>query len=307
MMKPKSIKLRQIKKTRMLFTGSILIMISFTCLVGAKNRPEETTRYALLIGGGTTEQDNYESYYENIEYAADTLRKLGYRDENITVLFYGGKSQTRPSVDFNATKNNIGIELKRLAEIINADDSLLIFRCGHGMIELIFEEYGILSGDEKVPTNVPVNVVGTAAVMNFPDGPLNYLEFRDMLGNINAAQIIVILSQCFSGQFADMCATLDNTVVITESDVTELSFFCKRKTKRWAHDVWPFVKCFFDGLLDSDRLGGKQTVHAAFQYMLGCNPYIEGMSIKADRPLLKETPRIQYGGGLRKGAVYIDK
>jgi hypothetical protein len=41
--------------------------------------------------------------------------------------------------------------------------------------------------------------------------------------------------------------------------------------------------------------------------MLKCNPYIEGMSIKADRPLLRETPRIQYGRGLRKGAVYIEK
>ena len=282
-------------------------MIGFTCLVAARNRPEEPERYALLIGGGTAQQDHYESYYENIEYAADTLRKLGYRDENITILFYGGKSQTHATVDFNATKKNVEIELKRLAEIIDTDDSLLIFRCGHGMIELIFEEYGILSGDETVPKNDTVNIAGTAAVMNFPDGSLDYLEFRDMLGKINAAQIIVILSQCFSGQFADMCATLDNTVVITESDVTELSFFCTRKTKRWAHDVWPFVKCFFDGLLDSDRLEGKQTVHAAFQYMLGCNPYIQGMSIKADRPLLKVTPRIQYGRALRKGAVYIDK
>jgi hypothetical protein len=41
--------------------------------------------------------------------------------------------------------------------------------------------------------------------------------------------------------------------------------------------------------------------------MLGCNPYIRGISIKADRPLLKVTPRIQYGRALRKGAVYIEK
>ena len=51
--------------------------------------------------------------------------------------------------------------------------------------------------------------------------------------------------------------------------------------------------------------GEKKSVFDAFQYMLSCNPNIEGIPIKADRPLLKETPMIKYGRGLRIGTVYI--
>jgi hypothetical protein len=40
--------------------------------------------------------------------------------------------------------------------------------------------------------------------------------------------------------------------------------------------------------------------------MLSCNPNVEGFSLKADRPLVKETPQIKYGKELTKGAVYID-
>lgn len=42
------------------------------------NKPQ---KYALLIGGGITEGDNFESYYKNIEYAFNTLKKFGYCDE----------------------------------------------------------------------------------------------------------------------------------------------------------------------------------------------------------------------------------
>ena len=63
-----------------------------------KNGANESQKYALLIGGGITKQNTFESYYKNIEYVANTLNKLGYDDENIKILFYGGKSSERPIV-----------------------------------------------------------------------------------------------------------------------------------------------------------------------------------------------------------------
>jgi hypothetical protein len=82
-------------------------------------------------------------------------------------------------------------------------------------------------------------------------------------------------------------------------------FIRKRKTARWKYDVWPFVKCIFDGFFASEAGGKKQSVSDAFRYMLTCNPNIGGEPVKADRPLLKENPQIKYGSALKRGSVYI--
>lgn len=132
---------------------------------------------------------------------------------------------------------------------------------------------------------------------------LSRLEFQERLARIKAKKIVVILNQCFSGQFTDIALKLNNTVIISQAD---LAIHQTIKTLRWKQDEWPFVKCLFDGFLHNGIKEEKQSVYNAFQYMLKCNPNIEGIPIQADRPLLKENPQIKYGRGLKKGTVYID-
>jgi hypothetical protein len=262
--------------------------------------------HALLIGGGTAEFDNSNHFYENIEYVASSLKQMGYDDRYVKILFYGGRSSGYPFVEANATKTNVIAELKRYEEILDENDSLLIFRSGHGIIELVFDTNGILMLDEKTTEKVIKKVIGTAAVMIFPDGSMSYIQFQEILGRIKAKQIIVILNQCYSGQFTEITTIVDNTVIVSETDEVGIAFYSKRKTKRWKYEVWPFVKCMFDGFLSAKYAGQKKSVLAAFEYMLLCNPNVEGLCVKADRPLLKETPQIKYGKRLTKGAVYID-
>lgn len=270
-----------------------------------KNRPNESQKYALLIGGGVTKQDTFESYYKNIKYVANTLRKLGYDDGNIKILFYGGKSSGRPIVEGKATKKRLIEELSHFEKIIDSNDSLLIFRSGHGIIELIFEKYGILSMNEHVPENENIKVTGTASVMCFPDGPMSYLEFQEKLGRIKGKQIVLILNQCFSGEFTNIANKLDNTVVISETGEVGIAFTLKRATKRWEYNEWPFVKCICDGFLENGRSGEKRSAFEAFHYMIKCNPNVEGVGVQPDKPLLKECPHINYGRNLKKGSVYI--
>ena len=135
------------------------------------------------------------------------------------------------------------------------------------------------------------------------DLPVRCLEFQERLARIKAKQIVVILNQCFSGQFTDIALKLNNTVIISQAD---LAIHQTLKTLSWEHDEWPFVKCLFDGFLHNGIKEKKKSVYNAFQYMLKCNPNIEGIPIQADRPLLKENPQIKYGRGLKKGTVYID-
>ena len=76
-----------------------------------KHTDNEGKKYALLIGGGTTDLDTYDSFFENIEYVSNTLLKLGYCEKDIKILFYGGKKPDRSIVDRNATKKIILDEL----------------------------------------------------------------------------------------------------------------------------------------------------------------------------------------------------
>jgi len=264
------------------------------------NKPQ---KYALLIGGGITEGDNFESYYKNIEYAFNTLKKFGYCDEDIRTLFFGGKTPNHPIVEGNATKENFIYELRHLGQTIDSNDSLVIFRSGHGIVNLILEKY---PNNEHGFGIENIKCVGTESVMRFPDGDLSHLEFQEILEKIKGKQIIVILNQCFAGRFTDIAMSLDNTVVITETEESEMAIKVKRRTFRWKHDEWPFVKCIFDGFLQKSTKGEKQSVFNAYQYLLICNPYIKGVPVHADRPLLKENPQIKYGSSLKKGTVYIN-
>lgn len=266
----------------------------------------ESKKYALLIGGGTSQRDTCESYYKNIQYFAMTLKKMGYDDKNIKILFYGGRTKGHPIVEGDATKTSILNELSYFGEKIDSNDTLIIFRSGHGMVELIFEKYGILSKNERVPEIDNIKILGTAAVMIFPDGSMSYLEFQQKLEKIEGKHIVVILNQCFSGQFTDIAMNLGHTVVISETNKVEIAFKRTKKTKNSEHTVWPFVKCICDGFLKKSNGEKKQSVINAFQYMLKCNPNVNGIPIQEGRPLWKESPQIKYGSELIKGSIYIN-
>jgi hypothetical protein len=281
-------------------TGTTLIIAGMAALFCINPLVDEPGRYALLIGGGTSVQNHFESYYHNIAYVNDALKQMGYDDDKIRILFFEGHTAAHPLVEGAATKQNVISELRRFEHILDSNDSLLIFRSGHGLIELVFDQYGILSNDDRIPEGRPVNVTGSAAVMCFPDGSLSHTDFRLELERIQARQIVVILNQCYSGQFTDIAGHIANTVVISETAELGFAFI----SKRWGHHVWPFVKCLFDGYLQNSR-NGMRTTYEAYEFMLGCNPNVAGIAARADRPLLKASPQIRYGAGLKKGTVCI--
>jgi hypothetical protein len=276
---------------------------SFTSLTDTEIN--ETKKYALLIGGGTEKCNDHESFYTNIKYVFNSLKKLGYNDEDVTILFLGGKTSYHPIVEGEATKEKFIDELNFLSSIIDSNDTLLVFRSGHGMLELRFDEYDNFPIHDNALKNDNLKCSGTVAVMNFPDGQLSCFEFQELLGRIGAKQVVIILNQCFCGQFSDIVTALPKTVVVTQTSGVEHGFYQTRKTMIWKHKEWPFVKCFFDGFFQNNVEGKKQSVFDAFQYMLRCNPNVEGIGIQADRPLLKEHPKIKYGCDLKMGSVYI--
>lgn len=280
----------------MLLIGSYCIVCFRSAISVADQKDNQSQHYALLSGGGITEFDNHESFYKNIEYAYKKLKYLGYYDKNIKTLFYGGKTEDHPIVEGDATKKNFIYELKNIGRKMNSNDSLVIFRSGHGMLKLILD---------NSPDSERCKSIGTKAVMRFPDGELSHLKLQEILGRINAKQIVVILSQCFAGKFTDIALHLENTVIITETSELEMAVKVKRKTIMWSHDEWPFVKCIFDGFSKNDSKREKRSVYGAYHYQLKCNPYIKGVPVHPDRPLLKINPKIKFGNKIHKGTAYL--
>jgi hypothetical protein len=57
----------------------IVVRMLSTCSLAPipERMKDEPKKYALLIGGGVRECDNFESFYANIEYVYYTLKKIG--------------------------------------------------------------------------------------------------------------------------------------------------------------------------------------------------------------------------------------
>ncbi len=180
----------------------------------------------------------------NILYVHQTLKKLGYKDKNIKILDNADKLKSI-LVEGDATKKNVLNELKKLSKRINTNGSLFIFRSGHGIIDLVFKNHEIQLKNETVSKRINKRVIGTEAVMVFPDGHLSFLEFQNKLSKISGKQIVVVLNQCFGGQFKNIAKMLDNILIVSETDEIEIAFNINKKGTEGS--IWPFVKCICDG------------------------------------------------------------
>jgi hypothetical protein len=106
------------------------------------------------------------------------LKKIDYLDNGIKVLFFSEQISNQTIVEGKATKENFLAELRHFEEMMDSNDSLLIFRSGHGMVEVILETGGKLSNSNDSHKIENIKSVGTEAVMCFPDGKLNYIELE---------------------------------------------------------------------------------------------------------------------------------
>ena len=59
---------------RVIFKAVLVLFIVSGCATTERKterKKNEHQKYALLIGGGVTESDNYESFYTNIQYVSN--------------------------------------------------------------------------------------------------------------------------------------------------------------------------------------------------------------------------------------------
>jgi hypothetical protein len=297
-----------------LINGFLLLTACGKNVSESANNENPQERYALLIGGGYSPNTDYNSFYANIFHVYTKLVNAGFKAENIKVLHYKGQSKNRPIVDGDATKGQIDDAVDFFASIVDENDIFLLFRSGHGTVEVIYEKYGIVSEDNPIPAEeTNIKSLGTIAVMQFQDGIWTYLEFADRMKKINSNISLVVLNQCYAEEFVKVSQIVENTIIITETASYEFAFNMPKTQD--GTDIWEFVACIFEGLLASPEhtanfnvidIDGdnKASVQEAFKYQIECNPNCKGMRIH-EQVYIQETPHLGFGPKFKDRQVFI--
>lgn len=183
--------------------------------------------YAMIISGGVAPASNHERYWNDCSYIYQVLRnKYGVPKANIKVFMSDGTSPgadmrkadgsgfvSSPTdldsdgiADINgaATKTNISNGFSNFANNLSEDDHLFVFVIDHGgSVDGISNSYICLWNNEK----------------------LYDYELDNMLDNIDAGYMSVVLGQCFSGGFVDNLAQTGR-VIMTACSGNEYSYGC---------------------------------------------------------------------------------
>jgi len=190
--------------------------------------PQVTNKkYAILISGGYSRNNNHARYWNDLYYMYKILITYGFTEGDIYVLYADGNTpsaancndpenivETADIIDYSATTNNLRAVFNILSNKMTANDLLFIYSTDHGGY--------IDSNDNGRP--------------DFGEPALLYLwgeSIRDdvfaganYLGKItHYKQIIVVMEQCYSGGFIGEVSR-DSCVVITACENTEESWAC---------------------------------------------------------------------------------
>jgi len=155
----------------------------------------ERRKYAVVING------DYSSLHKrNVTDAFATLIESGYSQDNIFLLTSNfPPSRNHSSITARGTEENLKIVFNYLDEIIDRNDTLVVYTTGHG-------GYSTLALDDNEIT--VFSVLGK------------------LIKETNAGSYILIADQCYSGAVVEMAKSLDGKVVAYSDIDANHSTFC---------------------------------------------------------------------------------
>ncbi len=168
---------------------------------------EIATKYAILINGDTSKL-----HKENIGRARDSLRGLGFKEEDIYILsthHARPRAESKSLVNAESSRENVELVMKHLHLKANEDDTVVIYATGHGSRFL----------DESF--------------LDLSDSFLSSEEYKDLLAGIKANNIVSVMDQCYSGGFTDaLCGESKNITYLCNTDSTHTTY-CKYFSKEF--------------------------------------------------------------------------
>ena len=158
------------------------------------------SKYAVLISGGINPVKAFPRYWNDLKYMYSILiNRYGYNPGNIYVIYKDGFAEDiQMPVNYSASLADLQTVFSSLATRMLADDTLFIFTTNHGS-----------------PTGL--------CMYNAPD--VTPSQFSTMLNGLGSNKIIVVMEQCFSGNFIPQISGT-NRVIMTACSANEVSHGC---------------------------------------------------------------------------------
>lgn len=129
------------------------------------------------------------TYPLGVKYPDDSARDLCQQLGSVW-----GEDHVKLLVNSEATKVDIYYAIKWLADMADADDTVLFYFCGHGYLP----SYGHLSY-LPVPEYVPRDTV--PVYLCSYDTEISDEELDDWLGRLDSESVVVVLDVCYAGSF----------------------------------------------------------------------------------------------------------
>ncbi len=247
------------------------VPVSIPSQIGTNGLSAAQHTYAVIISGGVSPAANYERYWNDCSFIYQTLvNKYLVPKSNISLLMSDGTDSgsdmlkadwsgyvSQPldldfdgtdDIQYSATLTNVSAVFNSLASTLTEDDHLFVFVMDHGGYS---------------------NNAGASYICLWGYQRLYDTALADMLDDINAGSISVVLGQCFSGGFVDNLEG-PGRVIMTA---------CADDEPSWACDSIPYDEfvyhwtCAMNGMTpDSVAVAGDlnhngfTTMREAFRY-----------------------------------------
>lgn len=197
-------------------------------------------KYAVLISGSGAWYRGGRRHWNSIVSAYNTLSKMGFKKENMYVLFYDGKNKDRLDiVDAPAKKPYLEILFKYLGKEIGPEDKLLVGVVGHGHR---IKDESVISLENSILEEPSIwELKETRYQSNLTES-----QFEEMVNQIHPEYAVLIFNQCKGGGFAELGK--GRFIALTSSDAT-------RET---------YKDIFFDSFFEV--LGSGVSIGEAFNY-----------------------------------------
>ena len=183
--------------------------------------PCSYNNYAVIISGGGSMENNHVRYWNDCSFIYKTLvNDYNYDRSHIYVLMSDGTNPANdrkwpngtydsspldldddgiPDIQYAATKSNLWLVFNELSNVLTQENDLFIYTTDHGYI------------------------LNSHSLLNLWGESIYDYEFANLLSNINAHTISVVMGQCNSGGFIDDLSAA-NRVVMTACTANQSSW-----------------------------------------------------------------------------------
>ena len=183
--------------------------------------PCSYNNYAVIISGGGSMENNHVRYWNDCSFIYKTLvNDYNYDRSHIYVLMSDGTNPANdrkwpngtydsspldldddgiPDIQYAATKSNLRLVFNELSNVLTQENDLFIYTTDHGYI------------------------LNSHSLLNLWGESIYDYEFANLLSNINAHTISVVMGQCNSGGFIDDLSAA-NRVVMTACTANQSSW-----------------------------------------------------------------------------------